>query len=175
MNFRKVLKLSVIPLVAGFSFLTFAVTFASFLSGSLQAVSWYTAEMFVGIISGIVVIELVALYVRSQMRLQTPSRISAVKKLARNVVITFFAGLIVTFLFTPLYSMTLAPDTFGVATLLLGHIQGLSYILQSFLSALIQGPFAIYFSVSFVVLSLFDILRTRESHSSVAASLNFKR
>jgi hypothetical protein len=131
--------------------------------------------MFVGIVAGIVVIELGAFYFRSQMRSQTPLRIIAVKKLLRNVFFTLFAGLIVTFLFTPLYSMTLAPDTFGVATLLMGHIWGLGYILQSFLSALLEGPFLIYFSVSFVVLSLFDILRIRERNTSAAPSLNFSR
>ncbi len=154
-----------------FLYLTFTVTFASFLSGSLQALSWNTAELSVGIVAGIVVIELGAFYVRFQMRLQTASRISAVKRLARNVVVTFFAGLVVTFLFTPLYAMSLAPDTFGVASLMMGHISGLGYILQSFLSALIQGPFAIYFAVSFVALSLFDILRLKDSNPSVSQRL----
>ena len=127
------------------------------------------------IVAGLVVIELGLFYVRSQIRLQTPSRITAIKKLARNVVITFFAGLIVTFLFTDLYSWTFTSDTLGGSMLQAGNILGLGYILQNFLSALIQGPFLFYFSVSFVVLSLFDILRIRDSSRSVAASLNFKR
>ncbi len=91
MNIEKYLKWSAIPLIAGFFYLIFTVTFASFLSGSLRALSWYTAEMFVGIVAGIVVIELGAFYLRSQMCLQT-SRMSALKKLARNVVVTFFVG-----------------------------------------------------------------------------------
>ena len=175
MNAVRILKLFAIPLIAGFAFLFFMVAFASILSFSLQVTDWYTAEMFVGIVAGIVVIELSAFYVRSQMRLQTPSKISAIKRLARNVVITFFAGLIVTFLFTDLYSWTFTSDTLGGSMLQAGNLLGLGYFLQNFLSALIEGPFLIYFSVSFVVLSLFDILRIRESSRSVTASLNFKR
>jgi hypothetical protein len=163
MNITKILKLFAIPLIAGFSFLVFIFGFASFVSGSL-AINWYTAENFVAIVAGLVVIELGAFYVRSQMRLQSPSRISAIKKLARIVAITFFAGLIVTFLFTSLYSDTFAPTTFGVATLMMGNIWlGLGAIFQSLLFGFINGPFVIYFSLSFVVLSVFDILRTREN------------
>jgi hypothetical protein len=164
MKITKILKLLAIPLIGGFAFLFFMVAFASILSFSLQVTDWYTAEMFVDIVVGLVVIELGLFYLRSQMRLQTPSRISAVKKLARSVVITFFAGLIITFLFTPLYSWTFAPDTLGMAMLLTGQIAGLGYLLQSLLFGLINGPFVYYFSLSFVVLSLFDILRIRDNN-----------
>lgn len=172
MKITKILKLLAIPLIGGFSYLYFVLAFASDVSGAEPAIGWYTAEMFMEIIAGLVVIELGAFYVRSLRNLRKVSMIGSLKKLTRNVVVTLFVGLLLNFLFWPLYSMTLAPDTLGVASLMMGQIWGLVWILQSFVVPLTTGPFVWYFTLSFVVLSLFDILRIRERNPSVSQRLD---
>ncbi len=164
LNVFKLLKFAAVSLLAGFAFLLFVAMFASILSFSLQATDWYTAENLVGIITAMVVIGLGVFYVRSQRRVQNPaSKPLLLKKLARNLGLTVLIGLIITILFTPLFQFTFDPTSFGMAGLLSGHISGLLYITVDFLSALASGPFPFYFGVSFVVIFLFDSLRTRAS------------
>ena len=94
----------------------FGVTFASILIGTLPAIDWGTAEIFVGIIGGLVVIELAAFYVRTQINLQNSSILSGVKKLARNIIVATIVGVIPTFMFGGLYAIGLG-NTLGRAML----------------------------------------------------------
>jgi len=173
MNIISLLKVLGISLIGCFLSLVFFVMFASILAYNLQIVSWDTAALIVKIATPLIVIGLGAIYVRSQTRLQKPASINnVIKKLTRNVIITLLSGLIITFLFSPLYDLTLGGNTLGVAMLEAGQISGLGFIIQSILTVLIQGPFAFYFTVSFVVVFLFDILRTRESNHPISPRLN---
>ena len=104
MNTASFLKASILSLVAGFASLIFFVAFASILTYNLQVVSWDTASLIVKISVAFIVVGLGALYVRVQRRrVQKPA--TTIKKLTRDSMVALFSGLLLTFLFFPLYRL----------------------------------------------------------------------
>jgi hypothetical protein len=139
--------------------------------------NWNTATMILEIAMVLIVIGLGALYVRTQGQFQRRFNIrkSVTRKLVRNVILAFIAGLIITLLENrPLYDGIVGGNTIGWSMLVSGHnLSGLVLILQNIFSSLGQSfPLAIFSTMSFVTISLFYILRTREGAKSAPRRLN---
>lgn len=177
MSLAKVLGIS---LIGGFLSLVFMILFPSILTYNLQLTNWNTSTMILEIAMVVIVIGLGALYVRTQGQFQRRFNIrkSVTVKLARNVILALIAGLIITFLEDGPLSVFLAGppnggNTIGVSMVETGRIfSGLALILQNSFTELVQSPLVFFFTASFVVIILFDILWTRERKRSATPRLN---